>query len=170
MILKWFGAALVIFGCGGFGFLLAAGHRYAENTLRQLTSALDYMECELRYRMSPLPQLCRDAALERTGVIRTVLTKLAEEMDAQITPEVSTCMNAALQNSGTMPEQVRSIFLNLGQTLGRFDLEGQLKGLSLARQQCRCELESLSANRDVRLRSYKTLGLCTGAALAILLL
>lgn len=168
--MKWIGAVMIILGCGGFGFTIAANHRTAENTLRQLTAALDYMECELRYRMTPLPQLCREAASERTGPVRSVFSRLAEELDAQVTPEVSSCMNAALSAAGAVPGHARSVFLGLGQTLGRFDLDGQLKGLEQARQQCRRELDGLSQNRDVRLRSYQTLGLCAGAALAILFL
>ena len=162
------GAALVILGCGGFGFLLAAGYRSTENALRQLTAALDYMECELRYHMTPLPILVKNAGKERTGVVGSVFLQLASELEAQVTPEVSTCMHAALSHVGDMPKQLRSVFTELGQTLGRFDLNGQLKGLNAARQRCRRELEALSANRDVRLRSYQTLGLCAGAALAIL--
>lgn len=166
--MKWIGAFLIILGCGGFGFSMAASHRSAENGLRQLTAALDYMECELRYRMTSLPALCKCAAKERTGVVRAVLLQLADELDAQVTPEVSSCMRAALNRVGEMPKQIHSVFLELGQTLGRFDLNGQLKGLNSARQRCRRELDVLSANRDVRLRSYQTLGLCAGAALVIL--
>jgi len=47
-------------------------------------------------------------------------------------------------------------------------MEGQLKGLESVRQECRRQVETLSYNRDARLRSYQTLGLCAGAALAIL--
>ena len=56
----------------------------------------------------------------------------------------------------------------LGRWLGRFDLDGQLKGLDAVRQECRRHLEELNNNREVRLRSYQTLGLCAGAAIAIL--
>lgn len=166
--MKWIGAALIILGCGGFGFLMAANHKAAENALRQLTSALDYMECELRYRMTPLPLLCKNAGMERTGVVRAVLLRLSSELDAQVTPEVSTCVAAALSHVGDMPKQVHAVFQELGQTLGRFDLNGQLKGLNAARQHCRRDLDALNENRDVRLRNYQTLGLCAGAALVIL--
>lgn len=52
MIIKIFGSILVIAGCGGFGFKIAAARRKEEKTLRNLISALDFMECELQYRMS----------------------------------------------------------------------------------------------------------------------
>lgn len=58
----------------------------------------------------------------------------------------------------------------LGRNLGRFDLTGQLSSLRALRAGCEDSLKQLTDNRDNRLRSYQTLGLCTGAALAVLLL
>ena len=60
--------------------------------------------------------------------------------------------------------------LLLGRSLDRFDLAGQLKGIAATRSACRREVGALLENRDLRLRSYKTLGLCAGAALAVLLI
>ena len=53
-------------------------------------------------------------------------------------------------------------------SMGRFDVKGQIQGLEAVRSYCRGELENMAVNREARLRSYQTLGLCTGAALAIL--
>ena len=168
MSIKLIGAVLVIAACGGFGLSLVISHRRAEETLRQLISALDYMECELQYRLTPLPDLCRQTAEASNGWVRAVFNSLAQELENQISPEVKTCMNAALCRVRELPAQVRKAMQELGQTLGRFDLPGQLRGLEGIRRTCRRELDELAKNRDVRLRSYQTLGLCAGAALAIL--
>ena len=168
--MKWIGALLVVFGCGGFGSMLVFNHKKTENTLRQLITALDFMECELRYRLTPLPQLCRQTAAERTGIVRVLFSNLAQELEDQVSPDVQCCMNAALVKTGELPSQVRQILKILGQTLGRFDIDGQLKGLNAARSECRRALEELTRDKDLRLRSYQTLGLCAGAALAILFL
>lgn len=170
MTLKWIGAILIVLSCGGFGFLLAANHRREERTLRQLIGALDYMECELQYRLTPLPELCRQAAKESGGVIRDALSALAVQLEDQIRPDVESCMNAALAQIQDLPKSSRICLRKLGRSLGRFDLPGQLKGLEAVRAACRLELNRLSQNRDARLRSYQTLGLCAGAALAILFL
>lgn len=166
--MKWIGAVLVIIGCGGFGMMQAMAHRREEVALRQLIGALDYMECELRYRLTALPQLCRQTAAERSGCIKHFFSNLAKELEDQISPDVKSCMNAALASTEQMPSRARTILLQLGGTLGRFDVDGQIGGLNAARMDCRQALDSLSENRDVRLRSYQTLGLCAGAALAIL--
>lgn len=162
------GALLIFAGCGGFGFLLAANHRREETSLRQLIGVLDFMACELQYHLTPLPDLCRQASKETAGVVSSILLGLAGELEDQISPDVASCMRAALTRQKDIPKHANKCLLELGSCLGRFDLNGQLRGLESVRMLCRSELESLTKNRDERLRSYQTLGLCAGAALAIL--
>lgn len=168
MDLKWIGAILITSGCAMVGFSMAAGFRREERALRQLIAALDYMACELQYRLTPLPELCRLAGSENTGCIRQILTNLAVELESQISPDVESCMNAAMAMAENIPSRVKEAFHIMGTSLGRFDMEGQLKGLEAVRSYCRRELEGMASNRDNRLRSYQTLGICAGAALAIL--
>lgn len=170
MDIKWFGAMLIVSGCGAVGFVIAAAYRREEKELRQLSGALDYMACELQYRLTPLPDLCGQAAEECQGSVGRILKDLQEELKLQSLPDVECCVRAALSREGDYPQRICRAFQILGTSLGRFDLEGQLKGLEAVRNYCRRELEELSCGRDARLRSYQTLGICTGAALAILLI
>lgn len=168
MNIKLFGAILVIVGCGGFGWKIAALHMREEKTLRELIGILDYMECELQYRLTPLPDLCRQAARESRGVLQSAFLSMTQELEDQISPNVEHCVSAVLAKTKNIPRLTEEALEMLGRSLGRFDLEGQIKGLDAVRQECRRNLDSLTTNKDVRLRSYQTLGLCAGAALAIL--
>lgn len=170
MTIKWIGAILVVLGCGSVGFAMSAAHRREERNLRQLISALDFMQCELQYRLTPLPDLCRLTAAQCRGSLRTLFLTLARELEDQINPDVYHCMNAALTKVPDLTKQTAEAVTSLGRTLGRFDLDGQILGLENARNNCRSTLEKLSDNREIRLRSYQTLSLCAGAALAILFL
>lgn len=170
MALKLIGILLVVGGCGAFGFSMAAAHKKETGCLHQLITVLDYMACELQYRLTPLPSLCRQAASESKGVIRQVFLKFTEELEDQISADVSACMRASLTNIKDVPPVTRECLSMLGQSLGRFDLGGQLRGLESIRQMSRSKLEELEKNKDVRLRSYQTLSICAGAALAILLI
>ena len=62
----------------------------------------------------------------------------------------------------------KQCLLNLGNSLGLFELEGQIKGVESVRNDCAQQLKQLSHNDQLRLRSYQTLALCAGAALAII--
>lgn len=168
MSYKIVGAICVITACGGFGFLLAAQHIQRIRLLRQLIAALDYMECELQYRSTALPELCLQTAQQSCGKIRTVFAALSEELEAQISPNVSLCMATALERCVELPAVIQDMYILLGRSLGKFDLHGQLKGLDETRRECRNCLQTLLYNKDTRIRSYQTLGLCAGAAIAIL--
>lgn len=159
---------MIVLSCAFFGFAKASGHRREENDLRALLAALDYMQCELQYRLTPLPDLCRQAGGQVKGRIGKILTDLSSELERQISPDVQSCVLAALTCSRETGKAAREAFELLGSSLGRFDVDGQIRGLEAVRSFCRKELEALSYNRDSRLRSYQTLGLCAGAALAIL--
>lgn len=170
MTLKIIGAICIICACGGMGFSMAAAYRREERALRQLMGVLDRMACELQYRLTPLPELCCSVAYDTHGVVGEVLMAITKELEAQVAPDASSCMRAAVDKVNRLPARVQNNLLMLGATLGRFDLQGQLKGIEGVREQCSRDLNALEQDRDVRLRSYQTLGLCAGCALAILFL
>lgn len=168
MFIKVIGAICVFVGCGAIGFQIAANYIKEEKALRQLISVLDFMSCELQYRLTALPELCKLSSAESKGCVSKLFHFLYEELTAQVSPDVSSCMTAALAQVKGMPPVTLEMLTALGCTLGRFDITGQVRGLESVRIQCRERLEQLLLHKDVRIRSYKTLGLCAGAALVIL--
>ena len=168
MLLKVFGAAFVVVACGSVGFQMAANHHREERALQQLIQILDYMESELQCHLTPLPILCKQVAREFNHLPGAIFEKLAQQVEAQILPDLSSCMEIALRQHKQLPPITKSCIELLGRSIGRFDLEGQIKGFETVKQECFRQLEQLASNRDSRLRSYQTLGLCAGAALAIL--
>ena len=168
MNLKLIGAICVILSCGGCGGIMAYHHNIKIQLIRSLIGALDYMSCELQYRYTQLPQLCRQVAGRCQKTMQHVFLLLSEELDAQITPNVKLCMDSVLEKCSDLPVELKKHLKELGTDLGNFDLPGQLKGLERVRCSCCETLEQLLNNKANRLRSYQTLGLCAGAAIAIL--
>jgi len=167
---KWIGAILIITSCSGCGFAIAAGKRREEKLLLQLMEILQFIERDLQYRLTPLPELCRMAAGESKGILSTVFLNLFRELNWRKQPDAGSCMYAAIQRSGEIPSKVRRLLVQLGHTLGRFDLTGQLQGIQAVQKRCEDTLGNIRKHRDERLRSYQTLGICAGAALAIILI
>ena len=170
MNLTWIGAIFIVAGCTGCGFSAAAAGKREARILQELLTAVRFMESELQYKLSTLPDLCRHTGNVSAGVIREIFWNLARELDWQAEPDAAGCMVEALEKSHSLPQNVRLLFLQLGASLGQFDLSGQLKELEHVRASCENALQASLENQEPRLRSYRTLGICTGAALAILLL
>ena len=167
---KWIGAVLVVAGCGGFGFSLARETLRQEALLRGLLTSLELMENEIRCRLTPLPQLCALAARGRNGALHAFFLSLGADLEKGTASQAQQCVSNILEQQKDLPVPVKRVLRQLGASLGRFDLEGQLKGLRACQTACRRELGELERNRELRLRSYRTLGLCAGAALAVLLI
>lgn len=161
---------MIISACGGFGFSMAAAHVREEAALSCLIRALEWMELELSSNLTPLPALCRGAQENSDGPVRKFLADFASILDTHTVPDPAL---AARQILSELPATGPTLYRHLeelGTILGRFDLPGQLQGLRCLRQRAELSLKEFTSNRQNRLRSYQTLGLCAGAALAILFL
>lgn len=168
MILRLAGAALLVAGSGGFAFSLAYATRREIKMLHNLVHAIQEMEWELKYRMTELPELLCTAANAAGSPLREIFLELSGKLIRREAEDISGSMNAIL-NHRELPRRVRSNLAHLGQSLGRYDLEGQLLGLQDVRIQCRKDYHMLEENSSQRLHNYQTLALCAGAGLAILL-
>ena len=111
MALKWIGAILIILSCSSCGFLIAAGKRKEEGLLYQLIDVLHFMEAELQYRLTPLPELCRMAAGETKGILRNVFLNLHRELTWQKQPDAGSCMYTSIHRTGEIPSRVRRLLV-----------------------------------------------------------
>lgn len=168
MSIKWIGAVLIIVGCAGVGFRMAWNYKRTLASLRLLVRALEYMQSDLEYRLTPLAELCKRTAEQLSGSIKAVYLAFSRELESQIAPDAAFCMTAALRSVPELPKTAAEYLELLGSSLGQFDLQGQLRGLESLRVRCSSALAEMEAMRPQRIRSYQTLGLCAGAALAIL--
>ena len=166
---KIIGSALIITSCGGFGLSLSAGYRQHEKLFSQLILILQHMEHELQYHLTPLPDLCRASAKVSSGILRHIFLDFASELDRNTAPDVQSCMSEIISRYHNLPHTLRSLLYQLGSTLGRFDLPRQVRGLRSVQTAAIEALQVVKEGRDVRLRNYRTLGFCAGAALVILL-
>ena len=120
--------------------------------------------------MTPLPELLRHTAEEKNGVLGSFFLAIADELDRQVLPDVLSCVKAEYPARLDSFTHLKTCLLLLGASLGRFNLSGQLKGLSSARVHCQQTIQEMKTNQDIRLRSYRVLGLCAGISLVILLI
>lgn len=169
MTYKWMGAAMIIAGCGGFGVRLAAAACLEERRLTQLMQLLRRMQSRLQYQLTPLPELCSQCGREVGGPVGRVMQRLGRELDSRVYPDAASSMAAAVADERELSAPCRRLLMQLGRELGQYDLAGQLAGLRAVGEACREQSQRLRRDQQQRLRSYRTLSLCAGAALAILL-
>ena len=168
--MKWIGVVFVIASCTGWGFMMVANERKEEKRLEQLLHALRCMENELSNRMWPLPSLFSQVSDRMEGEVGQLFRLLSSELGRQECMDAGACMDKVLEQFPMELGKMKPILAELGHSLGHFDLPGQLSEVASCRRDVETMLESQQDGQKQRHRCYRTLGICAGCALALLLL
>lgn len=168
MIIRIIGAILIVGTCSAFGFKMSANYKLQQRQMEQLIQAFLFISCEMSYRLTPLSQQFYQCSNLTTGAVQNFFRQASRELSEQISPDAACCMQAALDRTKGLTPAATNALKRFSSTLGEFDLDGQLKSLDQTLTLCRQTLAQLNAEQTVRTRNYQTLGICAGAALAIL--
>ena len=139
--------------------------------LRALLGALEGMEREIAFRLTPMPELLERAAAESPPPVctlfarcRTLLDELGERSMAELWREALEQVPLGLDGPGRLALE------ELGEVLGRYDGDGQREALAHTRAELSRALEQAREAREKQGRMYQVLGITAGAFLVILLL
>ncbi len=171
-MLKLLGSLLLMVGAAGLGFGAAAQLQHRVTGLRALVGALEQMERELEFRLTPMPELMARLAREVQPPARYLFSYCREHLDELGARRFGQLWRNALEENAdlALTAQERQIMDGLGDVLGRYDGEGQREALRSAVSQLGECLRRAEGDRDRLGRVYATLGVGAGAMLVILLL
>jgi len=167
-MLRLVGALCVVLGASGAGLSMALGAQRALRQTRQLGAALEQMKNEIAYRRTPLPELMRLLEVSYPGPLGALFGEIAAQLALRQEASVYAIVRKALSGAPLVGAQVRQVLLELSPGLGQYGVQGQLYALELAAGRARELTAALEAGQKGRLRSYSTLGVCAGLAVAIL--
>lgn len=170
MIQRITGCVAVLMGSYGVGLMLLHNEKCQEQALEDLQQCILWMTWQLRYQMLPLAELCNSAAAQHEGIIGNVMGNLSQLLDKRGFADPGQCMQEAVLSVGDIPDQALLRLYELGQSMGQFDLDSQISSLELTALHCERDLEFIRHNMEHRRRNYRTLSLCAGAAVVIILL
>ena len=169
-MLKLLGAALIMAGAGWCGLGAVGRLRRRVRTLEALRSALVWLEEELTFRLSPLPELLERLGRERPDPVgpffQDVLTGLRRDPEEGLR---QSWRQAMVRRLDILTEEERQILIEVGQTLGRFDAKAQ--GQALRQAARRLDGIRAHAQEDLKRlgRVYIALSLAAGAAVVLVL-
>lgn len=171
-MIRLIGAGLVVLASGSVGFGCARAVSVQCAQLEGLLWALDTMQSEISCRLTPLGEVFEKLSMCRQ---RDVAAFFRAAGQALLKPPGCTLPVSFQRGFSTAPElrpgqeSVQALY-DLAMQLGRFELEAQLAAIEAARRRLTDALLRLSGQKRERCRSYGTLGLCAGLALAVILL
>lgn len=170
MTLRYLGALFLVLGCVACGIISSNLQRKQIHSLEELIHILDTLSCELEYKRSAIPELCRQVVSGRSSPVSGFFDKLADEIDAQVSPNIKSCACAVLEKCDDIPLITQKILRLLGDSLGQFDVEGELLCLQNVRSYAFIYLEDLRQNHKEKNKTNQTIWVCAGVLAAVLMI
>lgn len=165
------GALLTV---GGGAFLGFDAHRWLRRrarVLRQLAGALEQMDREIAFRLTPMPQLMEELAADYPPPVGTLFANCRKGMEELGERPLAEIWRQALADTPLDLEgRAAGILDELGEVLGRFEESGLRSALARAVAELTREGELAREDGEKRGRMYQVLGLAWGGLLVILLL
>ena len=93
----------------------------------------------------------------------------SESLENQVAPDPVACMEHAIAGGSVPCTEFTQCLRELSSALGCYDLTGQLRQLESLQSKWSKILEQMECDLSVRVRYFRVFGICTGCALAILL-
>lgn len=170
-MIRLFGAALLILGCGGLG--LSAVNRLDGRVqdLRELSAGLEILQKELGWRLAPLPKALEAAAGGTHGHTARFFAFCAQRVERLNGTPFRTLWSKGLEQCPLgLSREDRVLLEQLGPVLGRYDGDSQRQAVKnvlagLSRQQAQAEDDRRRLGRV-----YGVLGLTAGLFLTLMLL
>ncbi|MEB3101451.1 stage III sporulation protein SpoIIIAB [Ferviditalea candida] len=171
-MLKLMGAALVLFAGAMAGFYQSWRLASRPRQIRGLIHALQVLETEIVYALTPLPEalrkLGRKTAAPVSGLFGQIGDRLEQEQGITL-QEVWEFTALDYWKQTAMKETEREIVRQLGRTLGISDREDQVKHLHLAiRELQREEMTAIDEQKRYE-KMWKSLGILAGVLIVIMM-
>ena len=171
-MIRMVGAGLVVLSAGAVGFGYARGVRLQYTQLEGLVWCMDYMKSEISTRLTPLPVLFSMLGGCQQKDVGAFFEEAGRALSQPPGCTIPVAFKRALQKySAFAPgEDAVQALYGLAMGLGRFELESQLAAIEACLRTLDTLRLSLQAQKKTRCKSYETIGICAGLALAVILL
>lgn len=167
-MLKLLGGALIVAAAGWTGGAPVLRLRRQMKVLEELDGALVMMRAELTSHLTPLPDLFKKLELSGSGICAALFGAISADMLSKPEATPLQLMRTHLPMLQLEPRE-NAFLLELANALGSYDLESQQRMLDATQARLQQALVRCGKRIESVGRSWSTLGVCTGLALAIVL-
>ncbi|MGI6030436.1 MAG: stage III sporulation protein AB [Eubacteriales bacterium] len=169
--MKWLLGIGLVALCGGIGVQAGGVLHRRRKGIHTLVFALDLLNGEIAYSMTPLRRAFYKIAAVTEGPVQDFFTVCARRMEAhdQRLTDIWREELQPLRESLPLGREEVDSLLELGAVLGKNDQENQKLALDRARMQLQSLLEEARQKEREGVRLYRSLGVAAGVFLALLL-
>lgn len=170
--MKWIGIVLVLTTTTLIGFGYAKKYRERPRQLSQLINALQSLEAEIMYGLSPIKEVADHLSHQLAAPIRYFFITLIKGLNEKDGRSLSVIWNEAVESywpRTALKATEKEIWKQFGQTLGQTDRDNQKKFIKLAISQLEHEEKEARLAQQQYEKMAKSLGVLGGILIVLLL-
>lgn len=167
-MIRWAGFVLIVVSSGLFGCSLVSGLREQTKIIKALRSDLEYLRAEVEFRLLTLPEIINTLSMRTIPPLQKLYAEVCKIAETNPGQDIGTCLEQAPMH--ILPQKVSSLLISLFSSLGKQDIQYQLHALDDTLQSLTAMIRQKEKEKREQERNCRILCLCTGFALAIILI
>lgn len=159
----------IIFGTTSLiGFLFSKKYSNREKNLKEIKSALNIFETKIKYTYEPISEIFKEISKNSKKEVSELFNNAANKMQNENAGQAwsETIDNANIDIS----KEDKNILKGLSKLLGKTSIEGQVSEIELTSNFLDKQIKIAEQERAKNEKLYKTLGICMGLVIVILLI
>lgn len=171
-MIKIIGIIIVLFGTTSLGIYKAGQYLSRLNNLYEIKKAFLYIQSEIRYLSTPLPEIFEGVAKKMRGPIRHFFERVANELKEKNGRELKQIWQESFAQtikSEYLEKEAREEFLDAGGQLGCLERQAQEKSIEYFLKKWEFLIERRREEKNNRLKLYYVCGVMSGILMVILL-
>lgn len=169
-MIKVIGSILIIGGTATIGLKKILSMDNRVKALSSMISALEIMQSEILFRLTPIPELLQYLSETASGPSRIFFENCCREINRLGEESLLRIWKKALKNTPELElhsEEERAL-LDLGAVLGKYDLDGQGRAIAYAVSRLEKILQDAKTEKQMQSKVYGIMGIAAGLAVVII--
>lgn len=169
-MLRVIGAVLVMAGTVGLAWREVERLGERVEVLRGLQGAVAYLEEELAFRFTPLPQLLEQLSQNRQGAVGAFFGNVGKKMEQGDVPLRQGWRQGVEQTLSMLKDEEQKTVAELGEVLGQYDAKTQVQTLKLTGERLAGAYIAAQEERGRLGKVYLALGVAGGLVTVLVLI
>lgn len=171
-MLKLMGIVIVLLGSTALGVYKSCMYMNQLNNLQEIKKAFLFIQGEMRYMNTPVPELFNLVARRIRGPFCCFFEKMAERLEKRNAGDFREIWRSCLEEEiaeDVLEREAREEFLEMGGQLGCLDRQAQEKAIDYFLEKWEFIIDKRRREKSNRLRLYYMCGIMGGLLVVIIL-
>ena len=170
IIIKSLILLLILGGSTSIGFLVSKKYEYRVCELKEFKNAMNMLETKIKFTYEPLNDIFKEISGNLQEKISIIFSKTSEYMKQTNTKDAWNISIEEEKENLSFNKEDFNIIKNLGNMLGKTDVEGQVSEIELTSNFLDMQITKAEDERRKNEKLYRNLGTIVGLAIVIILI